>query len=104
MASLAASTNDIDAPDFSSPPPVVIKKRISSLSPCACTCLLKVKNSKSFDHAVIAGAKFPNAKAETGSRDLSLKVHCNSPTKCSASAQEPPFPATNIFLLFFCWI
>ena len=39
--------------------------------------LKKVKNSKSFDHAVIAGAKFPKAKAEIGSRDLSLKVHCN---------------------------
>ena len=39
--------------------------------------------------------------ADIGSLSLDLKVHCNSPTKCSASEHEPPLPATKIFLPFF---
>ena len=58
FASIAASTKDIEAPDFSFPPPVEIKKSISPFFPCASTCLLKkVLKPKSLDHAVTAAGK-----------------------------------------------
>ena len=102
FASLAASTNDIEAPDFWSPPPVDIKNRISPLFPCASTCLLKkLKKPKSLHHAVTAAGKLAREIADIGSLERSLYVHCNSPTKCSASEQEPPLPATSNFFFLF---
>ena len=55
-----------------------------------------MSKEKSFDQAVISGALEVKSIALMGFLVLFKKVQTNSPTKCDASAFDPPFPATNI--------
>ena len=100
FATIAAFTKLDEAP-LVFPPPVDIKTNKSFFFPWANTCLSKkVSNPKSFPQAVIAADVPVIEKADTGGLFASLKVHWSSPVKCSASAQDPPFPATKILLSF----
>ena len=59
--------------------------------------LSKLKSLAHADNAALFELKF---NADNAPRLRSEKVQTNSPTKCSASAQDPPLPATKILLLF----